>query len=281
VQGGDKVGIVGRTGSGKSSLALSFFRFIEPTSGNISIDGLDINSLALDDLRSRLTIVAQEAALFKGSLRFNLDPFGQHSDRDVWDALRRVQMAAPGVSGITPKPTPGPSRAASPAPSESEASTAAAEETERYVVKSLEMEVTEGGKNFSAGASLSLSLFPFLPSFLPFSLPFSLSFPALRRLADLLYLRARRSAPAARPRARHPQAQVVEHPHTRRVDGEPRPRDRRAHPADDPRRDGRRDHPVYRSCVTFLLALHPSLLPSFVPTPPSSPIECPPRCCTC
>jgi len=162
VQGGDKVGIVGRTGSGKSSLALSFFRFIEPTSGNISIDGLDINSLALDDLRSRLTIVAQEAALFKGSLRFNLDPFGQHSDRDVWDALRRVQMAAPGVSGITPKPTPGPSRAASPAPSESEASTAAAEETERYVVKSLEMEVTEGGKNFSAGASLSLSLFPFL-----------------------------------------------------------------------------------------------------------------------
>lgn len=104
-----------------------------------------------------MTIVAQEAALFKGSLRFNLDPFGQHSDRDVWDALRRVQMAAPGVSGITPKPTPGPSRAASPDPSESEASTAAAEETERYVVKSLDMEVTEGGKNFSAGASLALA----------------------------------------------------------------------------------------------------------------------------
>lgn len=155
VQGGEKIGIVGRTGSGKSSLALSFFRFIEPTSGHISIDGLDINSLALDDLRSRLTIVAQEAALFKGSLRFNLDPFGQHSDRDVWDALRRVQMAAPGVSGITPRPTPGQSRAASPSVSEgeSEAETAAAEETERYVVKSLDMEVTEGGKNFSAGAS--------------------------------------------------------------------------------------------------------------------------------
>lgn len=66
-------------------------------------------------------------------------------------------MAAPGVSGITPKPTPGPSRAVSPTPSEdegegSEGSTAAAEETERYVVKSLDMEVTEGGKNFSAGA---------------------------------------------------------------------------------------------------------------------------------
>lgn len=72
VKGGEKVGIVGRTGSGKSSLALSFFRFIEPSSGNITIDGLDINTLRLEDLRSRLTIVAQEAALFAGTLRFNL-----------------------------------------------------------------------------------------------------------------------------------------------------------------------------------------------------------------
>ncbi|GJN92324.1 hypothetical protein Rhopal_005354-T1 [Rhodotorula paludigena] len=163
VRGGEKIGIVGRTGSGKSSLALSFFRFIEPRSGNISIDGVNINTLSLEDLRSRLTIVAQEAALFKGSLRFNLDPFDQHSDRDIWDALRRVQMAAPGVSGITPKPTPGQSRAVSPTPSEEEAegsegSTAAAEETERYVVKSLDMEVTEGGKNFSSGQRQLLAL---------------------------------------------------------------------------------------------------------------------------
>ncbi|GAA6053294.1 hypothetical protein JCM3770_006670 [Rhodotorula araucariae] len=161
VKGGEKIGIVGRTGSGKSSLALSFFRFIEPRSGSITIDGLDINSLRLEDLRSRLTIVAQEAALFKGSLRFNLDPFAQHSDRDVWDALRRVQMAAPGVSGITPKPTPGQSRVASPAPGDedgSEAETAAADDTDRYVVKSLDMEVTEGGKNFSAGQRQLLAL---------------------------------------------------------------------------------------------------------------------------
>ncbi|BGP12105.1 Transporter of the ATP-binding cassette (ABC) [Rhodosporidiobolus nylandii] len=146
VKGGEKIGIVGRTGSGKSTLGLSFFRFIEPSSGNITIDGIDINTLRLDELRSRLTIVAQEA-----------DPFDQHSDADVWNALQRVQMAAPGATGVTPRPTPGPSRAASVA-SGSDDSTAAEEETERYVVKSLDMVVTEGGKNFSAGQRQLLAL---------------------------------------------------------------------------------------------------------------------------
>lgn len=72
VAAGEKVGICGRTGSGKSTLGLSFFRFIEPSSGRIVIDGLDINTLRLSELRSRLTIVAQESALFAGTLRFNL-----------------------------------------------------------------------------------------------------------------------------------------------------------------------------------------------------------------
>ncbi|GAA6043182.1 hypothetical protein JCM8097_008715 [Rhodosporidiobolus ruineniae] len=155
VNGGEKIGIVGRTGSGKSTLGLSFFRFIEPTSGHISIDGLNINTLRLEDLRSRLTIVAQEAALFAGSLRFNLDPFDQHSDEDCWNALQRVQMAAPEATGITPRPTPGPSRAAS---VHSDESGTVAEATERYVVKSLDMLVTEGGKNFSAGQRQLLAL---------------------------------------------------------------------------------------------------------------------------
>ncbi|GAA5859422.1 hypothetical protein JCM1840_004609 [Sporobolomyces johnsonii] len=152
VKGGEKIGIVGRTGSGKSTLCLSFFRFIEPTSGCIEIDGIDINTLRLDALRSALTIVAQEAALFAGTLRFNLDPFAQYPDAAIWDALRRVQMAAPGFSGLTPRPTPGPSRAPS------EDGTITPEETERYVIKSLGMEVTEGGKNFSAGQRQLLSL---------------------------------------------------------------------------------------------------------------------------
>ncbi|GAA5950238.1 hypothetical protein JCM10213_005210 [Rhodosporidiobolus nylandii] len=157
IKGREKIGIVGRTGSGKSTLGLSFFRFIEPSSGNITIDGIDINTLRLDELRSRLTIVAQEAGIFAGTLRFNLDPFDQHSDADVWNALQRVQMAAPGATGVTPRPTPGPSRAASVA-SGSDDSTAAEEETERYVVKSLDMVVTEGGKNFSAGQRQLLAL---------------------------------------------------------------------------------------------------------------------------
>ena len=74
--------IVGRTGSGKSTLALSFFRFVEANKGRIVIDGIDIASLPLHTLRDRLTIIPQDAALFSGTVRFNLDPFGQFSDAE-------------------------------------------------------------------------------------------------------------------------------------------------------------------------------------------------------
>ncbi|POY72105.1 hypothetical protein BMF94_4837 [Rhodotorula taiwanensis] len=150
VRGGEKVGIVGRTGSGKSSLALSFFRFIEPSSGNITIDGLNINDLRLEDLRSRLTIVAQDAALFAGTLRFNLDPFGRYGDDEVWDALERVQMAAPGIKSLAiAQVSPDAIKATNLATFDTEAS--APGDEARFVVNSLEMEVSEGGKNFSAG----------------------------------------------------------------------------------------------------------------------------------
>lgn len=87
INGGEKIGIVGRTGAGKSSLTLGLFRIIEAAAGEIFIDGINIASLGLHTLRSRLTIIPQDAVLFSGSLRMNLDPFDKHSDEDLWKAL--------------------------------------------------------------------------------------------------------------------------------------------------------------------------------------------------
>ncbi|CAJ0585805.1 unnamed protein product, partial [Mesorhabditis spiculigera] len=87
VEAGEKIGIVGRTGAGKSSFALALFRMIEPAEGRISIDGEDLSKMGLHDLRERITIIPQDPVLFSGTLRFNLDPFGLSPDDAIWRAL--------------------------------------------------------------------------------------------------------------------------------------------------------------------------------------------------
>uniref|UniRef100_A0A8C3AL27 Multidrug resistance-associated protein 1 n=1 Tax=Cyclopterus lumpus TaxID=8103 RepID=A0A8C3AL27_CYCLU len=99
---GEKVGIVGRTGAGKSSLTLALFRIIEASEGQIFIDGVDIAQLGLHELRSRITIIPQDPVLFSGSLRMNLDPFESFSDEEVWRSLEYSHLKS-FVSGLPNK----------------------------------------------------------------------------------------------------------------------------------------------------------------------------------
>ncbi|KRY16863.1 Multidrug resistance-associated protein 1, partial [Trichinella patagoniensis] len=92
VQPREKVGIVGRTGAGKSSITLALFRIVEPDSGQIIIDGIDISTVGLHDLRSRLSIIPQEPVLLCGSLRMNLDPTEKRTDDELWTALEQVHL---------------------------------------------------------------------------------------------------------------------------------------------------------------------------------------------
>ncbi|CAG8580609.1 39229_t:CDS:10 [Gigaspora margarita] len=150
IEGQEKIGLVGRTGSGKSTIALALFRFVEPSDGKILIDEIDISSIGVEDLRTRITIIPQDPILFTGNLsqrlfalnndstiRSNLDAFSQYEDSEMLESLRRVHLI----------------------PSEEDE-----EETTSFsgdninLFKNLDTPVSEGGKNFSQGQRQLLCL---------------------------------------------------------------------------------------------------------------------------
>ncbi|KAI9203174.1 P-loop containing nucleoside triphosphate hydrolase protein [Polychytrium aggregatum] len=125
INAGDKIGIVGRTGAGKSTILVALFRLIEMAEGQIIIDGVDISKIGLHDLRRHLSIIPQDPVLFSGTVRSNLDPFDEYSDQEIWDVLNRC-----GDIGNTISTNPG----------------------------KLEMLVSEHGDNFSVGQRQLLCL---------------------------------------------------------------------------------------------------------------------------
>ncbi|OIW30317.1 P-loop containing nucleoside triphosphate hydrolase protein [Coniochaeta ligniaria NRRL 30616] len=153
----EKVGIVGRTGAGKSSLALAIFRALEADSGKILIDDIDIGLIGLRDLREAITIVPQEPTLFMGTIRTNLDPFNIYTDDQIFDALRRVHLIGPDESTSASASLLLPATPTIRFPEDEQASRPATA-TNKNVFLDLSSPVTESGNNLSQGQRQLLCL---------------------------------------------------------------------------------------------------------------------------
>ena len=93
IKGGEKVGIVGRTGAGKSTLAISLTRIVNIFAGTIEIDGVDINKINLQQVREAITIIPQDPVLFKGTIQYNLDPTNRCTDEEIRELLHESGLA--------------------------------------------------------------------------------------------------------------------------------------------------------------------------------------------
>jgi ABC-type multidrug transport system fused ATPase/permease subunit len=131
VRPGERIGVVGRTGAGKSTIIMALFRMVELAQGSIELDGLDISSIGLNDLRSRMAIIPQDPTLFAGTVRSNLDPFQTRTDLELWSALRQAHLIE-------------------------EETTSKTEAGQNQVT--LDTTVEEGGTNFSLGQRQLLAL---------------------------------------------------------------------------------------------------------------------------
>ncbi len=93
IKSGEKIGVVGRTGSGKSTLLLALYRMFNLESGRITVDGVDASTLTLEQLRRGLSVIPQEPVVFSGTVRSNLDPFGEYgADAQLWEAIKDVGL---------------------------------------------------------------------------------------------------------------------------------------------------------------------------------------------
>lgn len=153
-----KVGIVGRTGAGKSSLTLAIFRALEAETGKIFIDGVDIGTLGLQDVRQAITIVPQDPTLFMGTLRTNLDPFEAFTDEEIFTALRRVHLIGPDEPTTPSAPSLLPTTPLLAGGDSNGAATPTTTSTNKNIFLDLSSPVAESGSNLSQGQRQLLCL---------------------------------------------------------------------------------------------------------------------------